>query len=100
MTSVFNSCSNAAFTTLPANFWDGLTKVTTYTNALTSGRLSAATVDAWLISIDTFNTATGARAISYSPITGNGHLDANRSGTALTAKNSLVTKGWVRTGTY
>jgi hypothetical protein len=65
---------------------------------MNNANLTAATLDAFLIWLDTNGPTTGT--LNYVAQSSNGHLDANRSPAALTAKNNLIAKGWVRTGTY
>lgn len=60
--------------------------------------MTAAAVDAFLIWLDTYGPATGS--FSYRITSTTASQDASRSPAALTAKNNLIAKGWVRTGTY
>lgn len=92
--------TNGPVMSFPTGFFDNLTLVNNYSDVFTNGVVSATNIDAWLISVDTNNVATGVRQFKYNSIYGTGHLDVNRSPAALTAKNNLITKGWILTGIY
>lgn len=100
VTTCFYIFQGNAMTTLGTTVFNGMPICANYDNFLTGTSLNAASVDNALVSIQAANIATGTRTISYSPITGNGHLDSARSGAALTAINALITAGWTRTGSY
>lgn len=92
------SCPN--LTSLPSGTFRA-PKVTNYLNVFRDmGGLTAAAIDNFLIDIDTYNTATGTRTINYSNSYPYTHNDAQRSTAGLAAVNSLIAKGWTRTGTY
>jgi hypothetical protein len=100
-TTIFQNCSNVALTTIPAELFNNCPAVAIYTNTIEGTRLTAAAIDELLINIEATNTsASPSRTIDYSPVTGNGHLDANRSAPALQAINDMISDGWTRNGTY
>jgi hypothetical protein len=72
-----------------------------FTDTITSCTgLDAADVDDMLTWMDANSPTAGSRTISYQNLTGGVHLNANRSPAALTARNSLIAKGWIFSGTY
>jgi hypothetical protein len=69
-----------------------------WTDSFSATAVDAASLDAWLISMDTNAVVTGT--FDYSTTTGNTHLDSARSAAASTAITNLIAAGWVRSGTY
>lgn len=97
---LFDGCNNAALTTIPTDLFNNCPIVTKYAGTWQNTRLTAATVDQLLINIQGTNTAEGTRTIDYSPMTGDAHLDSNRSTEGLAAIQAMITDGWTREGTY
>ena len=62
--------------------------------------MTAATIDDWLVSLDTYNNPAGAKTLNYSNLIGNGHLNINRSPAGAAARTSLIGKGYTISGTY
>jgi hypothetical protein len=90
---------------MPADIFRFNTQAIGFIDTFRGGAYTAAAVDAWLISMDTYNNPAGAKTYKYdlmnaSPPANAGHRDANRSGAATTAISNLNAKGYVRTGTY
>ena len=69
-------------------------------NTFLGTRMTAAAIDDWLISLDTYNNPSGTRTLRYDGLIGDGHLNVNRSTPGADARASLIVKGYSITGAY
>jgi len=91
---------NTGITSLPIGLWNNFIRCSAFDNMFVGTNIDAASIDDWLVAVDTYNITTGYRVFSYSGTLTNAHLDINRSPAALAAKNSLISKGWILSGSY
>ena len=109
---------NAASVTTIGGAFDASVLINDYRSSISGTAITAAEIDAWLISIDNNNVSTGTRRILYANLAG-AQLDSARSSAAAQAlENMLATAvgqslniggfghtstkagNWIRTGTY